>query len=368
VNTNQAIAASLQKNPLFAFDPVFHQKEHCIEVQLPFLQYIFKDKISVVPVLLGTNDPLICRKLAQILKPYFRPENLFVISTDFSHYPSSEDALKIDNQVAASIVTNNPDQFFQTISSFGYNKISGLATACCSWGSVLTLLYLTENDNDIGFRKVLYRNSGDSGYGDTKQVVGYYALVAEKSSGRVFELSENEKIKLLEIARNAIKFHLAGNPILDDEGENLPDVLRENCGAFVTLKVEGHLRGCIGTFESHKPLHKTIAEMAIASASRDYRFSPLTEKELAELNISISVLSALQKITDISLIRLGVDGIYIRKGNRSGTFLPEVATETGWNLHELLGHCARDKAGIGWEGWKDEQTELFIYQSVNFSG
>lgn len=84
------------------------------------------------------------------------------------------------------------------------------------------------------------------------------------------------------------------------------------------------------------------------------------------IDIEISVLTPLQKIQNVNQIRLGTDGIYIKKGFRSGTFLPQVATDTGWNLGEFLGHCARDKAGIGWDGWKGEDAEIFVYQAIVF--
>ncbi len=106
--------------------------------------------------------------------------------------------------------------------------------------------------------------------------------------------------------------------------------------------------------------------MAIASATHDTRFDAVTSDELELLDIEISVLTPMQKIENVKNIRLGTDGIYIKKGSRSGTFLPQVASETGWNLEEFLGHCARDKAGIGWNGWQDKDTEIYIYQAVLF--
>lgn len=106
--------------------------------------------------------------------------------------------------------------------------------------------------------------------------------------------------------------------------------------------------------------------MAVASSTQDYRFETVTVPELKQIDIEISVLTPMQKISDVKTIRLGTDGIYIKKGSRSGTFLPQVATETGWDLEEFLGHCARDKAGIGWEGWKDKDAEIFVYQAFVF--
>ncbi len=138
----------------------------------------------------------------------------------------------------------------------------------------------------------------------------------------------------------------------------------EKAGAFVTLKTGSALRGCIGIFESEKPLYRVVQEMAVASSTQDPRFRPVRPGELEDIRIEISVLTPMRKITDIQEIRLGKHGILIQKGLRRGTFLPQVATETGWTLEEFLGHCAEDKAGIGWNGWKD--ADIFIYEALIF--
>jgi len=125
------------------------------------------------------------------------------------------------------------------------------------------------------------------------------------------------------------------------------------------------LRGCIGRFEPDEPLYRVVQEMAIAAATEDYRFPPVTPQELGELDIEISVLTPLRKISSIDEIQLGRHGIYIKKGGRAGTFLPQVATETGWSKEEFLGYCARDKAGLGWNGWKD--ADIYVYEALVFS-
>ena len=132
-------------------------------------------------------------------------------------------------------------------------------------------------------------------------------------------------------------------------------------GVFVTLHLNGRLRGCIGRFTSNQSLHATIREMAQSAAFDDPRFPELTKKEAQLIDIEVSVLSPLKKIASIDEFKLGRDGIYMIKGSRHGTFLPQVAEETGWSTEEFLGHCARDKAGIGWDGWKD--AELYTYQT-----
>jgi AmmeMemoRadiSam system protein A len=112
------------------------------------------------------------------------------------------------------------------------------------------------------------------------------------------------------------------------------------------------------------PLYEVVRQLAVSSSTQDHRFAPVTEEEIDELEIEISVLTPLRKISSIDELELGKHGIYIRKGFYSGTFLPQVATETGWSKEEFLGHCARDKARIGWDGWKD--AELYVYEAYVF--
>jgi hypothetical protein len=137
------------------------------------------------------------------------------------------------------------------------------------------------------------------------------------------------------------------------------------CGAFVTLQKHNELRGCIGRFDASQPLHRVVQQMAIAAATEDYRFPPVGPQEIDALEIEISVLTPMRRIGTIDEIELGRHGIYIRKGTRAGTFLPQVALETGWSKQEFLGHCAQEKAGIGWNGWKD--AEIYVYEAKVFS-
>jgi len=106
--------------------------------------------------------------------------------------------------------------------------------------------------------------------------------------------------------------------------------------------------------------------MAVATAQRDYRFDPITEVELNDLEIEISILSPLRKIRDYREIILGKHGIFMRKGSSTGIFLPQVALKTNWSTEEFLGYCARDKAHIGWDGWKN--AELYTFEAIVFKG
>lgn len=345
------------------------EREHGIEVQLPFLQYWLKQPFTIVPLIIGGESQSTCWSLADALAPYFNEENLFIVSTDFSHYPKYEDAKLSDNTLADGVLTNSAQKFMKTRLIDESKGIPNLVTSMCGWTSVLTLLNITEKRNDIAYKKIYYRNSGDApNIGDKERVVGYFAISAIKKQNEVeskqFNLNEDEKVELLKIARSTISEYLANKKTTVINESNLPANLLVAAGAFVTLKEEGQLRGCIGSFNPDQSLYKVVQSMAIASATEDYRFSPVKSNEVPKLEIEISVLTPLKKINSISEIVLGKHGIYIKKGGRSGTFLPQVATGTGWNLEEFLGHCAQDKAFIGWDGWKD--ADLYTYEAIVF--
>jgi MEMO1 family protein len=232
-------------------------------------------------------------------------------------------------------------------------------------------LYLVEGNKQLEIKLIDYCNSGDSSYGSKNEVVGYNAItviqknqIAEtKHESEIeFSFNENEKNQLFTIARNSIKSRLYGNKEAVVDEKSMPDKLRKKLGAFVTLKINGVLRGCIGRFISSDPLYEVVKASALSSAFEDPRFTPLTKKEYEKTEIEITVLGPLKKINNISEIKLGKHGIYIKKDFRSGTMLPQVATENGWTLEQFLGYTSRDKAGLGWDGWKD--AEIYIYEGI----
>ena len=337
-------------------------------MQIPFLQYKLKNIANIVPIVIGANPPDLCKKIADALRPYFNLKNLFIISTDFSHYPSYADAKEVDMASVDAVLSNSSKKLIRTIENNTAKNIPALVTSMCGEFCVLTLMYMTENNPDIQFTHIQYMNSGDISAGTKERVVGYNAIavtIKEKSRDLNFELDEKDKHSLIEIARTTIEEYVRNKKIPAVDNAGLSVAVKTDCGAFVTLKENGELRGCIGRFDAAEPLYKIVQEMAIAASTQDVRFQPVAPEELGKIEIEISVLTPLRKIKSIDEIVMGRNGIYMRKGFNSGTFLPQVAVETGWSKEEFLGHCARDKAGIGWEGWRN--ADLFIYESLIFS-
>lgn len=367
ITVNKEIAnALIQNNKVFNFPADAHVNEHSIENQIPFIQYYFKNIPPIIPVIIGTDNENTVRKIADALMPWFTPENLFIISSDFSHYPSYKDAIEIDHLTASGILTGNPEKFLSILRSNAARKVTGLATSMCGWTSGLALLDMAEG-KDLEMKFIDYCNSGDSKVSGKDEVVGYNAIALidnGKSSApdQSLAFNDDEKKMLFDIVNNTIRSRLIENREYIVDETSLPGKLKKPFGAFVTIKINGSLRGCVGRFTSSEPLYSVVRESATGSAFEDPRFSPLTKEELKKTNIEITVLGPLMKISNINEIVLGKHGIYIKKGNNSGTMLPQVATEYGWTLEQFLGYTSRDKAGLGWDGWKD--AEIFIYEGV----
>jgi AmmeMemoRadiSam system protein A len=148
--------------------------------------------------------------------------------------------------------------------------------------------------------------------------------------------------------------------------EPVPPLLKEKLGLFVTLKKHGELRGCIGYIQPVTSLERALYEMTIASATQDSRFPPVTPAELKEIRLEVSILTPLRRIEDPDTIVMGKHGVYVKRGFRSGVFLPQVATETGWDRETFLRNLCRGKACIHPEAWRDPDTELYVFTVEHF--
>jgi len=176
------------------------------------------------------------------------------------------------------------------------------------------------------------------------------------------QLTQAEKRLLLGTAREAIVSFITTGSVQNREvaAENLQS--RQGC--FVSIKMNGKLRGCIGNFISDKPLIQLVQEMAVAAATKDPRFYPMKKQDLADFTVEISVLSPLQKIADIEEIEVGTHGIYLERNFHRGVLLPQVATEYGWDRDAFLQQTAL-KAGMGRDDWK-ENTDIYIFSAQVF--
>jgi len=177
-------------------------------------------------------------------------------------------------------------------------------------------------------------------------------------------LTEEEKDILLDIAKNTIQCRLDGKVPAESSIES--ETLKAKRGAFVTLRKDEHLRGCIGCIDARDPLYRIVEEMAVASAFKDPRFPSLKHDELKYLTIEISALTPLKLIKEINEIEVGTHGIYLVKGYHSGLLLPQVATEYAWDRFTFLEETCC-KAGLSPNAWKEKDTNIYIFSADVFS-
>ena len=354
----------IKTDSVFSCQPKAHDREHCLEVQLPFLQRHLGEVPPIVPIIISTNDFSKLKRMAEVLKPWFTEENLFIISSDFSHYPSYEDAYEVDTKTGEAVASGDVEQFIATIEANARSGKRNLSTSACGEFPIITLMLMLNGQYQV--KHIMYQNSGDIGDHDHSRVVGYHSFAFIRSgqtrTNTEFTLSYEEKQMLKKIAYTSIKDSLNGKPISMFNLQS--SILNQKCGAFVSLHKQGRLRGCIGHFGEDVPLHEIVAEMARAAAFEDPRFPPVHREELGDIDIEISVLTPMRRIQSLDDFQLHKHGIYIRKGYRSGTFLPQVADEVNWTKEEFVGHCSQDKAGLGWNGWRD--AELYVYEAIVF--
>ncbi len=341
-----------------------HTQEHSLEVQLPFLKIILGD-FKLVPIVMGYCDFTTCEAISETIFREIKDKNILIIaSSDLSHFHPYNNAVELDKIVINHVNSFDAKGLYKDISS-------GKCEACGATPMITTML-LAKKLGATKSELLFYANSGDV-TGDKSSVVGYMSAVlyknGEKKKNRKIGtdmgmgLTEEEKEILHKIAREAIESKFRGANISDIKFTS--NTLKEKRGAFVTLHKHGNLRGCIGYIRARKPLDQTIREMATAAAFQDSRFDPVTEKELQDIDIEISVLTPLSKISNAEEIEVGEHGIYIIKGFHSGLLLPQVSTEYGWDRKTFLEHtCA--KAGLPDDAWKEKDTEIYIFSADIF--
>ena len=179
-------------------------------------------------------------------------------------------------------------------------------------------------------------------------------------------MNNKDRSQLLDLARKSIEHYLNQKKQFLLDNQNNPMFLEERA-VFVTLHKDGNLRGCIGHMHAQMPLYKAVIEMAAAAAFEDPRFPSVQKEELDNIEIEISVLSPMERVFDHNIIRMEIDGVWIKKGFHSGVYLPQVATDTGWDRDTFLRSLCSSKAGLHADAYKDTDTEIYIFQVEKFS-
>jgi hypothetical protein len=358
----------------FAYRPAVHDGEHSIEVQLPFLQVLFPET-PIVPAVVGVHDPALAERFGRLLGRALRGRRpLIVASSDLSHYPAAEDARETDLAVARAIATGDPAAVRAEIRRQRGRNVDGLETCACGQGAVLAALAAARELGARGGHLVSYAHSGDTALGRPDRVVGYAAIAlpgaasaatweAVTAPGSDEPLDADTRAALLGFARTSLRRWFATGTV--PLARHLPEAAWRRQGAFVTLKKNGRLRGCIGHLAADRPLAQVVGAMALQAALNDQRFDPLAPGELDEIELEVSALTPLRRVTDAAAIKIGRHGVRLEHRGRAAVFLPQVAPEQGWSRAEMLTRLCR-KAGLDPACWR-RGAELWTFEAEVFA-
>jgi AmmeMemoRadiSam system protein B/AmmeMemoRadiSam system protein A len=355
-------ARRLVRSDLFRAVPASDRQEHSIEVLLPLLQCALKD-IRIVPVVLGPGDLAgMIREIDAIVDA----DTLLVVSSDLSHGLPEAQARSYDRQTLETILALDAAALLQ--------RENG---AC----GRIPLAVLISIARERGWRPALvnYRNSGDVPQGSDDWIVGYAAvafygedLMKDNPSAPASGLTESQGRLLIRLARQTIGQRLGQRPVSADVSAEaaVEQALQRRSGTFVTLKIDNRLRGCIGSLIPSESIVEGVRRNALNAAFNDYRFSPLTAEELERVVIEVSILTppaalAYRDADDlVGRLRPGVDGVILRKGGHSATFLPQVWEQLP-RTEDFLGHLCL-KAGLEADAWRRGDLAVETYQVVYF--
>jgi len=353
----------IKKDKKIVFSEAIHEPEHSLESQVPFLQYQMED-FKIVPILTSTRDFKLLDKMVNILIEIIensKKKILLINSTDMSHFHDYEKACQIDRGTIELILEKKWDVLKKNI----------LANRCelCGYYSFYIFQKVMSHFQNGDGVLLKYANSGDA-IGDTNsnRVVGYCSIVFQEKGEEIMEnftLIKDEEKYLLNLARTSIEYYLENSKQYIPSKPDV-EVMNRELAVFVTLNKDHNLRGCIGQLVASEPLYLAVTNMANSAAFNDYRFGPVSKNELEDINIEISILTPPERIYDIEKIRMGIDGVWIKKGFSSGVFLPQVATETGWDRKTFLENLCSHKAGLPKDAYLDKDTEVNIFQVYKF--
>ncbi len=309
VPVDTATVAVLCRQRLVACIDRAFDGEHALEVHLPFLQTLFGD-FRVVPLLVGRSTP---EQVVQVLAACWGgDETLVIVSSDLSHFLDYAAAQRLDAATTRA---------FESLQGSG---LTG-RNAC----GHLPVSGLLRHAGALDMRATTLdrRNSGDTA-GGRDRVVGYGAYVFEYATAA--RLDSTLRQRLLTLARLALEHGVRQGEPLPVETPAHPPPLRALRKTFVTLELDGALRGCVGSVVPHKPLVEDVVANVFKASRQDPRFAPVTEAEAAHMDISISILShprpiAFRSESDlVESLNPDVDGLILRDGDRQSLFLPKV--------------------------------------------
>lgn len=380
ISADVSFIKKLQSLPFITSESEAHAREHSDQIQLPLIQACLSPALPVVCMVCGQFDANKILGTAAALRTLMDDKTLLVVSSDFTHYGANFGFVPFNKDVQHNIEMLDAGIFdlFVNKDLAGFmEKLNQTGATVCGRDPLSLLLAMMPEDAVV--ERTAYQTSGQM-LSDNRHSVSYLgALVTGRWSAAappasVFAidqpLSDEAGRTLLSLARTTIIRALTTGHksvgFLADKPALLEVEMDAFRGGFVTLKLNGDLRGCIGEIFPSREIWKVIREQAYNAAFQDPRFTPLTSAEADELAVEISVLSQPRAVSSPTEIEIGRHGIVLNKHGLSAVFLPQVAPEQGWSLDEALAHLSV-KAGLPPDAWKKGATFL-VFEAQIFAG
>jgi len=370
-----AFVDQLRKLPFVISEPRAHEKEHSDQIQLPLIQHCLSTKIPVICIVCGQFDSKHLMEAAAQMKNLLDDGTLVVASSDFTHYGANYGYVPFTQNVEKNIESLDMGVF----ELFAHKDFKGFLSyldetgaTVCGRDPLAFLLAMMPKDAIV--QKTGYDTSGKMLH-DPSNSVSYVGAIVSGSWAPASEttpqgfsvtgpLDTSDCDKLLALARNTLEqaFTHGEATALSRVPPVLTDGMQAIRGGFVTLTLEGDLRGCIGEIMPRREIWKAVREQALNAAFHDTRFNPLSTNECARLKIEISILTPPHPVPSWKAIEIGKHGIVLMVANRSAVFLPQVAPEQGWGLEETLNHLAL-KAGLPQEAWRESGATFLVFEA-----
>jgi MEMO1 family protein len=375
LTVDTAFVAKLRKLPFVTSEPQAHLREHSDQIQLPLIQHCLSTKIPVVCMVCGQFDSKHLVEAATALRDLLDDGTLVVASSDFTHYGASYGYVPFTQDVEKNIETLDMGVFelFARKDLNGFLRyLNETGATVCGRDPLAFLLAMMPKEAVV--QKTGYETSGKMLH-DRSNSVSYIGALVSGSWGKTHGQSEKEPSnqglldkadceRLLNLVRSTLEcafmegeaVALAKTPALVTHG------MQSVRGGFVTLNLDGDLRGCIGEIIPRREIWKVVREQSLNAAFHDSRFMPLSKSEFGRIKIEVSILTPLRPIASWKEIEIGKHGVLLTYSNRSAVFLPQVAPEQGWGVEEMLNHLAL-KAGLPQNAWRDTEATFFVFEA-----
>jgi AmmeMemoRadiSam system protein B/AmmeMemoRadiSam system protein A len=372
----------LLKYPQFQSIEQANLPEHSTQIQVPLLQYVQKD-FKLVPIVAGKCSPQTISKVAAILKSMIDKDTLVIASSDFTHYGPNYDYVPFKDNIPQQLkdLDMGAFKYIERLDAAGFLEYRAkTGDTICGYIPISILLSLVDKSSQP--QLINYATSGQLTADYTNSVSylsvafagKWYAPSLVKIDSNSQSLTAEDKKQLLTFARKAIVYYLDKNQMLNVPDSNISERLKTPRAAFVTLNTSvktaligprknTQLRGCIGDIFPRQPLYKSVISNAVNAAVNDPRFNPISKDELNDITIEISALTPPKTIDSYKDIRIGTDGVVLKKGDYQAVFLPQVAPEQNWTRDQMLENLSL-KAGLPADGWKTDASFLTFQAEV----